>query len=160
MQEAAIDPEILVGHFVVERIWNQNGKPVGLIRVEIEETLGHYADWLGVTAWQIRRLNGFRYGRVLHLNEKIKIPLHGIGKEEFEEKRYEYHKELIEDFFASYRVEKVHTYSVKHGDNIWTLSHETFEVPLWLLKRYNAQLDFNTLMPLQKIRVPIVEKNA
>ena len=82
MQESPIDPEILVGHFVVERIWNQKGRPVGLIRVEIEETLGHYADWLGVTAWQIRRLNGFRYGRVLRLNEKIKIPLHLIGKEE------------------------------------------------------------------------------
>ena len=160
MQKPQVNPEILIGHFVVERTWNQKGRRVGFIRVEIEETLGHYADWLGVTASQIRRLNGFRYGRVLRLNEKIKIPLHLIGKEEFEEKRYEYHKELIEDFFASYRVEKVHTYSVKRGDNIWTLSHEAFEVPLWLLKRYNAHLDFSKLMPSQKIRVPIVEKNA
>ena len=160
MQKPQINPEIVIGHFVVERVWNQKGRPVGLIRVEIEETLGHFAEWLGVTAWEIRRLNGFRYGRGLRLNEKIKIPLHRIGREEFEEKRYEYHKELIEDFFASYRVDKVLTYSVKRGDNIWTLSHEAFEVPLWLLKRYNAQLNFNTLMPSQKIRVPVVEKNV
>jgi membrane-bound lytic murein transglycosylase D len=79
-----------------------------------------------------------------------------VTKAEFEEKRFEYHKELAEDFFASYRIEKVQTYSIKKGDTIWTLSKELFEVPLWLIKKFNAHLDFNTLQPAQEVRIPII----
>ena len=152
--------EVVLGNYGVERVWCQEGKTFGLIRVEVEETLGHYADWLGVSARQLRRLNGLRYGRILHLNQKIKIPLFRVGKEAFEEKRFEYHQQLAEDFFASYRVEKVLTYRVKRGDNIWTLSRREFELPLWLIKHYNADVDFNALIPSQKLLIPVVEKNV
>ena len=153
-------PEIIQANLAFERIWNQNGNQVGTIRVEAEETLGHYAEWSGVTAWEIRRLNGFSYGSIIRLDQQIKIPLHRATKEEFEEKRFEYHKELTEDFFTSYRVEKVDVYYIKRGDNIWTLSREEFEVPLWLIRRYNTHLDFNALVPTQELLVPVVEKIA
>ncbi len=155
------NPEVIMANLVVQKTWKHKGKHVGIIRVDVEETLGHYAEWLDVSAREIRRLNGLRYGRALHLNQKIKIPLHRVAKEEFAEKRFEYHQELAEDFFASYRVEKVRTYSIKRGDNIWTLSRREFEVPLWLIKRYNADVDFGALVPSQKLIIPIIEeKNA
>jgi membrane-bound lytic murein transglycosylase D len=154
------NPEVVLANLSVKKTWNQNGKQVGIIRVEVEETLGHYAEWLNVSAREIRRLNGFRYGRALHLNQKIKIPLHRVTREEFVEKRFEHHQELAEDFFASYRVERVMTYSIKKGDNIWTLSYQEFEVPLWLIKRYNAGVDFSALIPSQKLLIPIIEKNV
>jgi membrane-bound lytic murein transglycosylase D len=159
--EPQMKPEIVQGHFAVERVWEQQqGIPVGTIRVDAEETLGHYAEWLNVQAREIRRLNGFRHGRSLHLSQQIKIPLHRTTKDEFEEKRFEYHKELAEDFFASYRVGKVFTYSIKRGDSIWSLCRQEFEVPLWLLKRYNADVDFNALIPSQQLLIPVVEKNT
>jgi membrane-bound lytic murein transglycosylase D len=158
--ERPLNPEILRGHFAVERVSNLRGKPVGVIQVEAEETLGHYAEWLGVPAQRIRRLNGFRYGQPLQLSQQIKIPLDRVTKEEFEEKRFEFHQELAEDFFATYRVEKVLTYSVKRGDNIWTLSRQAFEVPLWLIKSYNADVDFSALIPSQKLLIPVVGKNV
>jgi membrane-bound lytic murein transglycosylase D len=154
------NPLIVQAQLTVERIWYVRDKPIGQIRVEVEETLGHYAEWLGVTAWEIRRLNGFSYGRMIHLDQQIKIPLHHVTREEFEEKRFEYHKELSEDFFASYRIEKVEVYFIKRGDNIWTLSRDEFEVPLWLIRRFNADMDFNALMPSQKLLIPIVQKIA
>jgi membrane-bound lytic murein transglycosylase D len=153
-------PEVVLANLVVKKTWIRKGKPVGIIRVDVEETLGHYAEWLGVAARDIRRLNGMRYGRALQLNQKLKIPLHRVTQEEFVEKRFEYHQELAEDFFASYRVEKIRTYSIKRGDNIWTLSHQEFEVPLWLIKRYNAGVDFSSLVPAQKLVIPIIEKNV
>ena len=153
-------PQILQGHFAVKYISQDRGIPIGYIRVEAEETLGHYAEWLNVAASEIRRLNGFRYGRTIHLNQRIKIPLRRVSKEEFEEKRFEFHQELAEDFFAAYRVETVRTYFIKKGDNIWTLSRQEFEVPLWLIKRYNAEVDFGALMPSQKLLIPVVEKDA
>jgi membrane-bound lytic murein transglycosylase D len=158
-QVREINPEILQGNFAIERIWYDQGKHIGTIRVEVEETLGHYAEWLGVKAWEIRRLNGFPYGRAIRIAQQIKIPLHRVSKEEFEEKRFEFHKELSEDFFASFRIEKVQTYIVRKGDNIWTLSKEKFEVPLWLIKKYNADLNFGALQPSQKLLIPIIEKN-
>jgi LysM repeat protein len=153
-------PEVVLANLGVKKTWIQKGKQVGIIQVDVEETLGHYAEWLGVAAREIRRLNGMRYGRALQLNQKLKIPLHRVTQEEFVEKRFEYHQELAEDFFASYRVEKVRTYSIKRGDNIWTLSHQEFEVPLWLIKRYNAGVDFSSLVPSQKLLIPIIEKNV
>ena len=155
-----LKPAIVQSQFAVERIWKQQGSPVGTIRVEAEETLGHYAQWLNVPAGEIRRLNGFSYGRSLHLSQQIKIPLHRVTKNEFEEKRFEYHQELAEDFFASYRVGKVFTYSIKRGDSIWILCHQEFDVPLWLIKRYNADVDFNALIPSQQLLIPVVEKNV
>ena len=156
----SLKPTIIQGHFAVDRVSMLDGEAIGHIRVEAEETLGHYAEWLNVSARQIRRLNGFRFGRPLHLNQSIKIPLHRVAQKDFEVKRFEYHQGLSEDFFASYRVEKVLTYSIKRGDNIWTLSRQEFEVPLWLIKHYNGDVDFGALVPSQKLLIPVVEKDA
>ena len=160
VHEPALKPAILQGHYAVARVSNQDGKSIGHIRVEAEETLGHYAEWLNVPARIIRRLNGFRYGRPLHLGQKIKIPLDRVTKEGFEVKRFEYHQKLAENFFVSYRVDKVRIYSIKRGDNIWTLSRREFEAPLWLIKQYNGNVDFGALIPSQKLLIPVVEKIA
>jgi membrane-bound lytic murein transglycosylase D len=158
--EPFLNPEAVQGSLAVKKVQSEHGRLIGIIRVEVEETLGHYAEWLEVSAGEIRRLNGFRYGTPIRINEAIKIPMRRVTKAEFEEKRFEYHKELAEDFFASYRIEKVQTYSIKKGDTIWTLSKELFEVPLWLIKKFNAHLDFSTLQPAQEVRIPIIiEKN-
>jgi LysM repeat protein len=151
-------PLVFIGNVAIERIQHQNGMLTGIIRVEVEETLGHYAEWSKVTAAEIRRLNGIRYGQMIRIDQHLKIPLHRVTSEEFEENRFEYHRELSEDFFATYRVESVQTYTIKKGDNIWKLSREEFEVPLWLIRRYNMDVDFYKLMPSQKLLIPVVEK--
>ena len=114
--------------------------------------------WLGVRAADIRRLNRMHYGQYIQLGQPLRIPLHRVTKETFEEKRVEYHKELVEDFFAAYRIDGVQVYAVKKGDNIWNLAREEFEVPLWLIRRYNTEVDFRSLTPAQSLRVPVVEK--
>jgi membrane-bound lytic murein transglycosylase D len=156
--KAVLSADVVLGHLAVKRIQTDQGRPIGRIQVEVEETLGHYAEWLEVSASEIRRLNGLRYGRPIRINDSIKIPLSRVTKEAFEEKRFEFHKELAEDFFASFRIEKVQTYTVRRGDNIWTLSKEKFEVPLWLIKKYNAHLNFGALHPSQELVIPIIEK--
>jgi membrane-bound lytic murein transglycosylase D len=159
LPKAALSADVVQGQLAIKRLQTYQGLPIGRIQVEVEETLGHYAEWLEVSASEIRRLNGLRYGRPIRINDSIKIPLRRVTKEVFEEKRFEFHKELAEDFFASFRIEKVHTYTVRRGDNIWTLSKEKFEVPLWLIKKYNTHLNFSALHPSQKLLIPIIEKN-
>jgi membrane-bound lytic murein transglycosylase D len=135
-------------------------RPVGLLQVEVEETLGHYAEWAGVRTQQIRRLNGLRFGRTLHLHQKIKIPLDKTNAAAFEEQRYEYHKRLQEDFFAAYRVTELEPYRVEPGDNYWTLCREKFGVPMWLLKHYNMDVDLADLHIHQKLMIPAIQETA
>jgi membrane-bound lytic murein transglycosylase D len=159
LPKVALSADVVQGQLAIKRLQTYQGLPIGRIQVEVEETLGHYAEWLEVSASEIRRLNGLRYGRPIRINDSIKIPLRRVNKEAFEEKRFEFHKELAEDFFASFRIEKVQTYTVRRGDNIWTLSKEKFEVPLWLIKKYNTHLNFSALHPSQELLIPIIEKN-
>jgi membrane-bound lytic murein transglycosylase D len=154
--EPRINPEVVTGNLLVREMTSPQGKSIGILRVEAEETLGHYADWLGIRTQKIRQLNGLRYGRAIRINQRVRIPLNTISKEQFEEKRFEYHKEIEEDFFGSYKIDDVQTYHVKYGDNIWTLCRDTFEVPFWLVKKYNPNLDFNELRPAQQIMIPVV----
>jgi len=142
------------------RMTELNKQPVGILQVEVEETLGHYAEWAGVRTQQIRRLNGLRYGRTLRLGQKVKIPLDAIDAAAFEEQRYEYHKRLQEDFFAAYRVAELEPYRVQQGDNIWTLCRDKFGVPMWLLKHYNMDTDLAALHIHQKLMIPIIPETT
>ena len=147
---AELDPNMVTGNLSIMRVILNDGRPIGIIQVEIEETIGHYAEWLGVRAGEIRHLNAIPYGQVIHIGQKLKIPLRRTTKEAFEEQRFEYHKELVEDFFSTYRVEAVQVYCIKKGDTLWTLANEEFELPLWLIRRYNPDNRSHHIGPLSK----------
>jgi len=152
------NPEIVAVDVRLHRKTRVDQRLVGVLQVEVEETLGHFAEWAGVRTQEIRRLNGLRYGRTLHLHQKVKIPLDKTSAGEFEEQRYEYHKRLQEDFFAVYRVGELEVYRVQSGDNYWTLCREKFGVPMWLLKHYNMEADLAALQIHQKLMIPLIEK--
>ncbi len=155
-KEHFINPNIVIGNLKFLKTWEENGRVIGTIRVEAEETLGHYADWLQIPTQQIRVLNGIRYGRSISIDQKIKLPIKKTSIQEFEVKRYEYHKEIEEDFFESFSIQAMEIYKVKNGDNIWTLCMNELEIPLWLVKKYNPKINFNTLYPKQKIHYPVL----
>jgi len=152
--------DLVTGHLAVIEVRPGKKGPVGIIQVEAEETLGHYAEWLNVRAWDIRKLNGYRYGRMIHLGQTLRIPLSQVDRQGFEQQRYEYHKEMVEDFFSAYRVENLETYSVQRGDSLWVLSRERFELPVWLIRRYNSAVDLNRLMPSDRLQIPVVEETT
>ncbi len=157
--DGALDPKMVIGNLSITRVVSRKGRSIGIIQVEIEETIGHYAEWLGVRAAEIRHLNAIAYGQVIHIGQQLKIPLRLTTKEAFEEQRFEYHKELVEDFFSSYRVEAVQVYRIKKGDTLWTLAKDEFELPLWLIRRYNSNTDLTRLVPSRHLRIPVVEKD-
>jgi membrane-bound lytic murein transglycosylase D len=142
----------------IEKLWHENGQAIGVIRVEVEETLGHFAEWAGVRTWQIRRLNDLAYGQTLHLHQKLKIPLGRRSSHTFEENRYEHHKRLQEDFFSVYRISSLVPYRIQRGDNYWTLCQAKFDIPMWLLSNCNPEVDFAKLRIHQEVLIPVVEK--
>ena len=155
-EEPTINLAIVTSDLKIKKTFTQSNQLVGIIRVAPEETLGHYADWLQIPTQKIRALNRFPYGQTLSIDQKIKIPLAPKDLKHFEELRYEYHKEMEEDFFESFSISGVDTYEIKPGDTIWHLCLNKLETPLWLLKKYNPVMDFSKLKLRQMINYPIV----
>lgn len=155
-KEPTINLAIVTSDLKIKKTFTQSNQLVGVIRVDPEETLGHYADWLQIPTQKIRVLNQFPYGQTISIDQKIKIPLGPKDLERFEELRYEYHKEMEEDFFESFSITGVGTYEIKRGDTIWLLCLNKLEIPLWLLKKYNPVMDFSKLQLRQTIHYPIV----
>ena len=156
--ELEADPVIVAGNLEVEQVMIEKNKSVGIIQVEIEETLGHFAEWLEIPTKNIRRLNRFPYSKTLPLHMNVKIPLDKISKEQFEETRFEYHKKIQEDFFSFYEIESEQLYQLKKGDNVWTICNDIFEMPVWLLKLYNPKVDFDDLRWSQKLVIPVIKE--
>jgi len=90
------------------------------------------------------------------LHQKIEIPLDKVSKKAFEEARLAYQQKIQKKFFATNKIHDVRTYRVKNGDNIWTLCYEKFNMPLWLLKKYNPDTDFTDLRHSQKLNIPLI----
>jgi membrane-bound lytic murein transglycosylase D len=152
--------EVVAADVRFEKVVDNSRRSIGILRAEVEETLGHYAEWAGVRTQQIRQLNRLPFGQTLQLHQKIKIPLTRITAREFEEIRYEFHKRLQEDFFSAYRISDLQPYQVMNGDNLWTLCLEKFDIPMWLLKNCNPEVDFAALHLRQRLMVPTIEKSG
>jgi membrane-bound lytic murein transglycosylase D len=152
--------EIIIVDVRVKPLGQVDGMPMGQIRVEIEETLGHYAEWANVLIQKIRAVNDLRFNQAVHLGRKIKIPLLRRTAKEFAEQRYEFHKRLQEDFFAVYRVGQTQPYQVQAGDNFWNLCRNKFEIPMWLLQHCNPDVDLSQLSLPQTLLIPTIEKST
>ncbi len=153
---SAADPTAVTADLTVARIVRAR-RPVGVLRVEVEETIGHYAEWAGVSAARIRRINHLASSRSLHLRQKLMIPLDRVTAEQFENRRRTFHQQLQADFFAANRIDGVRHYRVQAGDTYWSLCREKFDLPLWLLRHYNADVNLAALKVHQPLIIPAVE---
>ena len=130
------------------------------ITVQPNETLGHYAEWLGVRASRLRQLNGMRYGEPVVLHQKIRLDFSKVPPADFERIRTEYHRELQEAFFAEWEIEGTSVHKVGPGDSIWSLSTRRFAVPIWLLRQYNPDVDLDSLSAGTQITVPKLKQRS
>jgi membrane-bound lytic murein transglycosylase D len=129
----------------------------GTIRVAAEETLGHYADWLGVSAARLRELNHLKYRTPVRIGERIRLDFTLVKPEVFETLRRFYHQQLQAAYFAEHRILGSEVYIVRSGDSVWTLLQRNAQLPVWLLQQYNPDLDLADLRPGTQIVVPRVE---
>lgn len=127
------------------------------IRVAAAETLGHYADWLGVSASRLRKLNGMQFGKPVLIGQSLKLDFSKVKPEVFEEKRREYHRTLQAQYFAAHRILGTEIYIVRRGDSLWTVTQRYSRLPVWLLQQYNPDVDLGSMRPGTQIVVPRVE---
>jgi membrane-bound lytic murein transglycosylase D len=130
----------------------------GVIRVCLDETLSHYADWLLIPYRTILEMNGMsKRKQSISLGQKLTVSFSKRPLEEFNRIRLEYHMAIEEDFYGSYRVKETIEHTVRRGENVWSLSDPENGPPLWLIQKYNPNIQFASLQPGQKIIVPEIE---
>ena len=127
------------------------------IEVQATETLGHYADWLAVRAWDVRRLNGMAYSDPVIVGKRLTLGFSKVSRPEFERRRKDYHSTLQRDFFARYRIRDVEEYTIRRNENIGTIARNRYSAPLWLVRQYNPELDFNRIQIGQKVVFPLLQ---
>jgi membrane-bound lytic murein transglycosylase D len=132
--------------------------PKGTIYVAAAETLGHYADWLGVRAADLRRINHMRFHQPVIVGRRIRLDFRRVPAEEFEARRRQYHQALEASYFASHRIAGTQQYVAQRGDSLWTLTQRFADLPLWLLRQYNPDTDFADLRPGTQLAVPRIEE--
>jgi membrane-bound lytic murein transglycosylase D len=126
------------------------------IRVQEDETIGHYADWLGVPASDLRKVNGMRGTSALRVGRRLKLDFSKATPEQFEAARLAYHQDLQEQFFANHQIVATSEHVVKPGESIWILAGRRYNVPVWLLRQYNPDLDLSMVKPSTRVVIPVL----
>jgi peptidoglycan lytic transglycosylase D len=124
--------------------------------VQPAETLGHFADWSGISSQALRALNKLHKNAMVTVGHKVKLDFTRVGAEQFAAARREYHHRLQEEYFAAHRIAGTENYSVKRGDSLWVIAEQHADLPVWLVAQYNPDVDFNDMRPGTVITLPRV----
>jgi membrane-bound lytic murein transglycosylase D len=125
------------------------------VRVVAAETLGHYADWLGVPAATLRELNELGSRSSVQMGRRLKLVFTHATREQFERRRRQYHQQLQSAFFATHRIAGTMAHIAQKGDTLWGLTRRG-ALPDWLLQQYNPDVDFADLRPGTQVLLPVI----
>ncbi len=130
------------------------------IEVQPLETLGHYADWLGIRTQRLRDINGLAFRTPLAVGQRIKLEFAAISSDTFESRRIAYHRAEQDGFFREHIITGVTEHVIKSGDSIWVLSLRRYDVPIWLFRQYNPGLDLHKVRPGLTVRFPVLTNSS
>jgi membrane-bound lytic murein transglycosylase D len=162
-QAEAIGPTLVTGAEKVAMTADPSDYTVaddGTIEVQATETLGHYAEWLEVRATRLREVNHMRFGTPVVIGQRLKIDTSRISAVEFDQRRRGYHQKLQEDFFAINRIIGTEVHVVRRGETLWAIAQKSQNVPIWLLRQYNPDVNFDDVRPRTQLTLPLVETTA
>jgi membrane-bound lytic murein transglycosylase D len=124
------------------------------ISVQALETLGHYADWLEIPTQRLRELNSLSFREAVVLGQTLTLEFARVDAPTFEQRRRSYHQQLQSDFFADYQIQEVESHVIKPGESLWILAARTYNVPVWLLRQYNPDLNLDRIQPGVVVKFP------
>ena len=130
------------------------------IEVQPLETLGHYADWLGIKTQRLRDINGLAFRTPVVVGQRIKIDLAKVNADTFEGLRAAYHKEQQDAFFRNNTITGVTEHVVRRGESVWILALRQYDVPVWLFRQYNPELDLHNVQRGTRLNFPVLVSNT
>ena len=127
------------------------------IEVHPLETLGHYADWLGIRTQRLRDINGLAFRTPVEVGRRIRLDLNKVDAATFESRRIAYHREQQDSFFRKHVITGVEEHVISAGESIWILSLRKYDVPVWLFRQYNPGLELGSVRPGTRVRFPLLK---
>ncbi len=127
------------------------------IEVQPLETLGHFADWLGIRTQRLRDINGLAFRTPVEVGQRIKLTFADIDADQFESMRVDYHRRQQDSYFRQHVITGVTQHVVRRGESVWILSLRQYGVPLWLFRQYNPGLDLHRVQPGTTLSFPVLE---
>ena len=127
------------------------------IEIQAAETLGHFAEWLGIRAWDIRRLNNMVFSQPVIIGERLILDFSKVDKQKFEQERREFHRDLQATYFQNWRISGTEEHGIRRGDFLVNLARER-SVPMWLFRQYNPDVDAGRIQVRQVVKFPVVER--
>lgn len=132
----------------------------GTIEVQPLETLGHYGDWLEIKTQRLRDLNGLAFRASVDVGQRLRLDLGTVDAKTFEERRIAYQRAQQDSFFRRHVIKDRIEYTIEPGDSIWIVALRQYEVPLWLFRQYNPEIDLQYVRPGTRVQVPVLADAA
>lgn len=129
------------------------------IEVQSLETLGHYADWLGIRTQRLRDINGLAFRTPVDVGQRIKLEISDIDIAAFEGRRIAYHRRQQDAYFRQHVITGITEHTIKRGESIWILSLRQYGVPLWLFRQYNPELNLQRVRPGTQVQFPVLAES-
>ena len=126
------------------------------IEVQPIETLGHYADWLGLRAQRLRELNGLAFRTPVTVGQRLRLDFSKVDPASFEARRIAWQRSQQDAFFRDNVITGVIAHTVRSGESVWILTLRRYGVPVWLFRQYNPGVDPHRLRPGAEIRFPVL----
>jgi membrane-bound lytic murein transglycosylase D len=128
----------------------------GSIEVHPEETLGHYGDWLEIKTQRLRDINGLAFRTPVEVGQRIKLDLGTVDAKTFEDRRVAHHRTLQDAFFREHVITGVTDHVIRRGESIWVLALRDYDIPVWLFRQYNPEVDLHKVRPGTTVRFPVL----
>lgn len=133
--------------------WDDNS-----IYVQSNETLGHYAQWLEISAQAIRKLNAMGYHEKINIGQKIRLPLRKGQAKNFIKNRQKHHQKIQGVFFQDYELKAIKTVAISKDETLWHLARVQYEIPVWLLIASNGLEIPKSFTEGDTVYIPIIKK--
>jgi membrane-bound lytic murein transglycosylase D len=128
----------------------------GTIEVHPLETLGHYGDWLEIKTQRLRDLNGLAFRAPVEVGHRIRLDLDTVDAKTFESRREEYHRGQQDAFFREHVITGTIEHEVVAGESVWILSLRKYDVPIWLFRQYNPELELHNVRAGTRVQFPVM----
>lgn len=129
------------------------------ITVKRGESIKMYSEWSGVSEDELRMVSGHS-GKYLKAGQRLVLELTPKRYRQFEDARAEHYLAKEKKFFERYEVEHLVEYTVKKGDSIWKIAKSHDGLPIWVLERFNSNLNLRRLRPGTEMLIPVLNEIA
>ena len=95
----------------------------------------------------------------VEVGKRITLDFSKVSSAQFESLRTQYHRQQQDTFFRSHTITGVTEHVVQRGESVWILSLREYDVPVWLFRQYNPELDLHNVRRGTRLNFPVLVEN-